>query len=110
MSNKVKLEFPVDVDGKTISEVTVRRPKGKDMVALGDHFQALAKFEQAGESAVPDAAAFKTMVMIVAVLADVGEDVASEMDMADLINVSTKAFQHLGNLPGRGTRRNGGGQ
>lgn len=103
----VKLDFPIEIDGKTISEVKVRRPKGKDMVALGDHFQAVARFEQAGENAVPDAATFKTMVMIAAQLADLGEEAAGELDMVDLVSISNAAFQHLGKLPGRGEQKSG---
>ena len=33
-SIKVKLEYPVQSEGATLSEVTVRRPKGRDMRAL----------------------------------------------------------------------------
>ncbi|WP_276200175.1 phage tail assembly protein [Chelatococcus sp. XZ-Ab1] len=41
---KYDLKYPIEVDGKTISTVTIRRPKGKDMVVIGDHVAALARF------------------------------------------------------------------
>lgn len=103
MATKIKLRFPIDVDGKTISEVTIRRPRGKDMIALGDHFAAVARFENAGDGAVPDAAAFRAMVAIVGTLADLGEDAAGELDMVDLTEVMTKGFADVGkSSQGRG--------
>ena len=27
---KIELDFPVEIDGRTITEITMRRPKGKD--------------------------------------------------------------------------------
>lgn len=52
---KYELQFPIEVDGKTISSVTLRRAKGKDMVAIGDHVAALARFYTANAKAVEKA-------------------------------------------------------
>lgn len=49
---KYDLQFPVEVDGKTISTITLRRPKGRDMVAIGDHVAALARFYAANAKAM----------------------------------------------------------
>lgn len=49
---KYDLQFPLEVDGKTISSVTLRRPKGKDMVAIGDHIAALARFYASNAAAM----------------------------------------------------------
>lgn len=49
---KYELQFPIEVDGKTISSVTLRRAKGKDMVAIGDHVAVLARFYAANAKAM----------------------------------------------------------
>lgn len=50
--SKYDLKFPIEVDGKTISTLTLRRPKGRDMVAIGDHVSALARFYAANAVAM----------------------------------------------------------
>lgn len=107
---KIQLQFPIEVGGKSISSVTVRRPKGKDMVALGDHLSALSRFDGDTPGAVPDAAAFRAMVASVAALADLSEEEAGELDLADLIEIANHGFAHLGNLKGRGTPKAGAKQ
>lgn len=54
---KYDLQFPIEVDGNTISSVTLRRPKGKDMVAIGDHVAALARFYASNAAAMRGALA-----------------------------------------------------
>lgn len=107
---KYDLQFPIEHDGKTISSVTVRRPKGRDMVALGDHFPSLAKFDGKTGNTTPDAAAFRAMVAVVGTLADLGEEVAGELDLTDLQAITVAAFANLGESQGRGKARSGGGR
>jgi len=52
---KYELKYPIEVDGKTVSSVTVRRPKGRDMVEIGDHVAVLARFYAANAEALKDA-------------------------------------------------------
>lgn len=49
---KYDLKFPIEVDGKTISTITLRRPKGRDMVVIGDHVASLARFYAANAAAM----------------------------------------------------------
>lgn len=49
---KHNLRHPIEIDGKTITTVTLRRPKGRDMVAVGDHIAVLARFYAANAKVV----------------------------------------------------------
>lgn len=54
---KYELQYPLEVDGKTISTVTIRRPKGRDMVAIGDHVAVMARFYATNARAMQEAIA-----------------------------------------------------
>lgn len=103
---KYDLKYPFLKDGMTISSVTIRRPKGRDMIAIGDDLSTLVKFykevESVGESGVaePSSAVFGAMVSIAAQLADLG-DAAGDLDQDDL-NEIIKLALISGEASGRG--------
>ena len=103
---KYALKYPIENDGMTIASVTIRRPRGRDMVAIGDHLSTLIKFyndsEAAGDNgiAAPSSAVFGAMVAIAACLADLG-DKAGDLDQDDLNEIITRAL-NSGEAPGRG--------
>jgi phosphoribosylformylglycinamidine (FGAM) synthase-like enzyme len=131
--NKHELKYPITVNGATISSVTIRRPKGGDMVVIGDQVAELMKFytanaKAAQEIAVADAAAklagteadfeaiaakmtpptskvFSAMIDIAACLAGLG-DGAAELDVTDLQDIAGKAL-NTGEVSGRGTEQTG---
>lgn len=130
---KYPLAFPITVDGKEISSVTIRRPKGRDMAAIGDEVAHLARFfarnstvmaQAAAELAAagkdlpddfmpadadpPDASVYKAMIAVAATLADLGE-AAADLDMVDLNAITGKALL-AGEPVGRGAQTNGGEQ
>lgn len=41
---KHDLKYPVEIKGNTISSVTIRRAKGRDMVAIGDKMKVVIKY------------------------------------------------------------------
>lgn len=127
---KHTLAFPITVEGKEISSVTIRRPKGRDMAAIGDEVanlarffarnsvvmaQAAAEFEKAGkempddympaEASPPDASVYKAMIAVAATLADLG-DAAADLDMVDLNAITGKALI-AGEAVGRGAQTSG---
>lgn len=67
VATKLKLEYPIEFAGSAISELIVRRPKGKDM-----------RFIPSGDAAI------EQMFPFFALLAGVEEGVLDEMDAADL--------------------------
>lgn len=104
---KYDLKYPIEKDGLTISSVTIRRPKGRDMVAIGDDLSTLVKFYQEieregkdGGIAAPSSAVFAAMVSIAAQLADLG-DAAGDLDQDDLNEIITRAL-NSGEASGRG--------
>lgn len=116
---EVKLEYPVNIGGTTISAITLRRPKAKDMIALGDHLPALAALDTGeGDAQVASNAAaaamsrkvFEAMVAIVSTLGSVDVDVAMELDYADLVNISTEAFGFMGEASEDGAEKTGAAQ
>lgn len=132
---KYDLQFPIELDGKTISSVTLRRTKGKDMVVIGDHVATLARFHASNATAIasiakmtaatedggaipddinvdginpPDSNVYRAMVAIAGHLADLGE-AAGELDLVDLQEITGLAL-NPGESQGRGKARNGGGR
>lgn len=72
---RVKLRRPVTIGEQTISEVTVRRPKVKDLRAM----------ERARE---PGGTEMDQGVAMAAALCDLAVEVVDEMDAADFASVS----------------------
>lgn len=131
--NKHDLKYPITVNGSTISSVTIRRPKGGDMVVIGDQVAEIMKFyaanaKAAQEIAVAEAAAklagteadfeaiaskmtpptskvFSAMVDIAACLAGLGDN-APDLDVADLQDIVGKAL-NTGEALGRGVEKTG---
>lgn len=131
---KHDLAYPIEVNGATVSSVTIRRPKGSDMVAIGDQVADLMKFYSANARAVqeiatmqkaaelsgeepdleavgakmtpPDSKVFSAMVVIVGRLAGLG-DAAGDLDVSDLQEIAAKALS-TGEAPGRGVAKTGG--
>lgn len=71
MSNSVTLQYPVEVDGQTAHEITLRRPKVRD--------QLLA--EKSGGGAA------EQEVAILANLAELPQEVIQDLDMADYLQL-----------------------
>lgn len=102
--NTAKLQYPITVDGKVVSELEFRRPKAKTMVAVARHLPALQSLgriaEGQGEDAVADAVdehVMAAMIGIVGALSGIGEEAAGELDYADLLAAAPKAMEALGN-------------
>jgi len=69
--SKITLQYPVDVDGQAVHEISLRRPKVRD--------QLLA--EKAGGGAA------EQEVAILANLAEVPQEVIQDLDMADYLQL-----------------------
>jgi hypothetical protein len=100
---KYDLVHAIEVDGATITSVTIRRPKGKDLVKIGDHLATIAKTEDA-----PDAAAFSAMIAIAAHMTGIDIKAAEELDSEDLQVIIGKALEPLGERQGDGKAKTGG--
>lgn len=93
----IPLKYPLEIEGKMISSLNVRRPKASDMIAIGDQMPVLAALDR--EKPEVSAAIFKAMTVIVGTLTDIG-DAALELDAADLTTVATEAIDILGEAGG----------
>ncbi|KAB2689646.1 phage tail assembly protein [Brucella tritici] len=130
---KHTLHYPIEINGSTLSSVTIRRPKGGDMVVIGDDVAHLMRFYSSNAKAAqeinnaqiaaelagsepdfekiaanmtpPDSRVFSAMVAIVGRLTGIGE-AAEELDVADLQDIAAKAL-NTGEAPGRGAATNG---
>ena len=94
---QVTLQYPLDRDGQTVSTVTVRRPTGGDMIAIGDHLPVLMSLAEGGTDKL-NASVFTAMVDVAGALTGLGAD-ASRLDFDDLQNVVTAGLGALGNSP-----------
>ena len=75
----VPLDYPVEVDGKTYSSLTLRRMKAKDaLIAEGEKNEARAGY------------------LMFAALAEVDIEVIEELDVDDLEHLSEKAAPLMG--------------
>jgi len=127
------LHYPITVNGSTISSVSIRRPKGGDMVAIGDDVAHLMRFYSSNAKVVqeiadaqavakltgkeadleaigskinpPDGKVYQAMIAIAAQLAGLG-DAAVELDVEDLQEIAAKAL-NTGEAPGRGAAKTG---
>lgn len=81
--SKVTLQYPIPVDGQTLSEITLRRPKVRD--------QLLA--EKAGGGAA------EQEVSILANLAELPEEAIQELDMADYLQLQEAYRGFFGQQP-----------
>lgn len=66
-TKKLKLQFPVEWQGAAVTELTVRRPKGKDL-----------RWLPKGETGIEE------MYPLLALLAGIEEGLIDEMDAADV--------------------------
>ena len=89
------------------SKLSIRRPKAKDMIAIGDHLPALAALDQDRPEDAMNSSVFKAMVAIAATLTDIGEEAALELDFDDLVTIGTEAFAVAGEAQGRGEAQAG---
>ena len=71
----VPLEFPIEWDGKTISEVTLHRPKGKDMRRIAEAENSSSNKMEAG-------------AVMVATLSDLPDGAIDELDFEDFTAIS----------------------
>lgn len=103
----IPLKYPLEIEGKMISSLNVRRPKASDMIAIGDHLPALAALDRDNPAAAMTSATFKAMTAIVGVFTGLGA-AAEELDAADLTTVATEAIDILGEADGSdGTQKAG---
>jgi hypothetical protein len=77
-ATKIILDFPVDYSGRTVTEVIVRRPKGRDM----------RFFPKAGEGMSPEEIYPFYAQLISSAGQPLTEEFIDEMDMADINKVS----------------------
>lgn len=100
------LKYPLTIDGEEVPRLTLRRVKARDMVIIADHLPALAALEGAnGDDPTQFAkqingAVYKAMIAVVGALSDIGYDAASELDMADLTELTPVAIGLLGEAEG----------
>lgn len=93
----VPLAYPLSINGQTISSLTIRRPSGADMVAVGDHLPALMALQD-GDVTKLNAGVFAAMVAVAGALSGLGDD-AGKLDFEDLQTVVTEALGALGKSP-----------
>lgn len=84
---KYDLNFPIEVDGKTISTITLRRPKGRDMVAIGDHVAVLTRFYAANAKAMQG-----NLEAVIAAGLKAAEEGAEAPNPDDLDDIDTAAL------------------
>jgi hypothetical protein len=114
------LKHPLTVDGKTISVVTFRRPKARDMIVIADALPVLTEMSERVQATLKEAgvdglqstpeiemkiglllakqmtpATFRAMVTVASQLADLGE-AAMDLDYADLSPIAMGALALLG--------------
>lgn len=95
----MQLEFPIVVNDATVSAVTVRRPTGSDMIAIGDHLPVLMALAGDGDKATAlTSDVFRAMVAVAGALTGLGDD-AGKLDFADLQSVVTEGMSALGESP-----------
>jgi hypothetical protein len=87
-TTKIKLEFPIEYQGAGISEVTIRRPKGKDM-------RFLPKGDNAGT---------EEMYPFFALLMGLDEGAIDEMDAVDIAEISGTVMGFLQRKGGKSRR------
>lgn len=78
----IHLQYPVTVDGETITELNLRRPKVSDLKRGQKYKDNLEK-----------------SVRLIADLAEISPAVIEELDAADFAEVSTKVGEFMGNSP-----------
>lgn len=101
--SKIELKHPVEHEGATYTSITMRRPKAKDMIALGDHMPALAS----AESGQVGASVFEAMVAVISTLGSIPHEAALELDFEDLTNVATRALSQMGEADEGGAEATG---
>ena len=84
-STKVILDFPVEFSGRTVTEVIVRRPKGKDM----------RFFPKAGEGMSPEEIYPFYAQLISSAGQPLTEEFIDEMDMGDINRISEAVTSFL---------------
>lgn len=111
MGKPYTLLHPIDIDGKKVTELLIRRPKGKDMVIIADHMPALAKLDGVLEEDMAkhmSGDVFTSVLAIVGALTDIGEEGAGELDFADIMVLAPMTVSSLGELLGSdGTAKSG---
>lgn len=101
------LKHDVEVDGVVVhpagTVLKLRRPKARDMIAIGDHLPALAALDSADPGDAMSGATFRAMIAIAGTISGLGEDVAMDLDSADLMALSMEASSLLGEAIAGGT-------
>lgn len=72
-NHKLKLDHPLQVDGKAMAEITIRRPKVKDILAIDK---------------VKDEGDMQQGITMAVLLTGLSPDVLDEMDAGDFARVS----------------------
>lgn len=87
--------------------LTLRRPKARDMIAIGDHLPALAAMDTDDPSAAMNGSTFRAMIAIAGTISGLGEEVAMDLDGADLMALAMEASSLLGEAIAGGTPATG---
>lgn len=89
MTKTIKLHFPIEYQGSSLTQITVRRPKGRDLRYLpSDNDSSIEK-----------------MFPFVAILAGIDESVIDELDASDVTQLTQTVMSFL-QPPGK-TKRAG---
>ena len=78
---KIKLAFPITVDGATVNEISLRRPTVKDM--------RVARITGGKDDAAQE-------INLIANLAQITPDAVESLDMADFVNVQKALASFFG--------------
>ena len=92
--NRIELKFPIKIDGKEVSALTMSRFKTKHLKLLPDKF---LKSIGSGNKKKLSLDVFIPMIPLIASLLDIKEEEADEIDIVDLMLISDNLGGLLGN-------------
>ena len=97
-----------------LTEVSLHRPSGRDMIALAPHLTALLRFSEQeaaaeGEGALrlPGADVFEAMVVVAGILTGIGVEAAGDLDFADISAIMERSSDFLGEALAGGAQTTG---
>lgn len=93
----------VDIDGKTITSVTLREPTGADMIGLAEHLPALIAFAAEQEAAAAGGAAtfpgpdvIRAMIATASATTGLGAEAAGKLAFSDISRIVMASQDFLG--------------
>ena len=97
--HRVQLKHPVRVDGKTITAVTIRRPKREELIAARPRLEAIRRYK--GDT-LPNSNEIRAIVAFVSIISDLPEKTVSEFDLDNISSIVMSALMEFGNWAERG--------